>query len=160
VQSAVHDIKNIQNSNYDSSWGIRVVYWMISYDILKENPLLGVGIGDYEQTIKVFLEKKSYPISESTQNFIAKSHAHNQFLMVTIQTGLIGLLLMLHVIYQLSTMKIENGELKKLSLLFLTVYFVSSMAEPLWLKQFPLALFVLFIGIFVAANQTKIYPAK
>ncbi len=160
VQSALSDIENIKNSNYDSSWGIRVVYWMISYDILKENPLLGVGIGDYEQTIKVFLEKKSYPISEATQNFISKSHAHNQFLMVTIQIGLIGLLLMLNLLYQLSAMKIEDGELKKLSLLFLTIYFVSSMAEPLWLKQFPLALFVLFIGLFVAANQPKIYPAR
>ncbi|MFA6190731.1 MAG: O-antigen ligase family protein [Sulfurimonas sp.] len=160
VNSAVHDIENIKNNNYDSSWGIRIVYWMITYDILKENPLLGVGIGDYEQTIKVFLEKKSYPISESTQHFISEHHAHNQFLMIIIQTGFIGLLLMLNVIYQLYTLKIENDELKKLSLLFLTVYFVSSMAEPLWLKQFPLALFVLFIGLFVAANQTKIYPAR
>ncbi len=160
VNSAVLDIENIKNNNYDSSWGIRVVYWMITYDILKENPLFGVGIGDYEQTIKVFLEKRSYPISEITQNFISKNHAHNQFLMVTIQTGLIGLLLMLNVIYQLYTMKINDDALKKLSLLFLTVYFVSSMAEPLWLKQFTLALFVLFIGIFIAANQTKIYPAK
>lgn len=160
VNSAVHDIENIKNNNYDSSWGIRVVYWIITYDILKENPLLGVGIGDYEQTIKVFLEKKNYPISESTQKFISEHHAHNQFLMVIIQTGFIGLLLMLNVIYQLYTLKIENDELKKLSLLFLTIFFVSSMAEPLWLKQFPLALFVLLIGLFVAANQTKIYPAK
>lgn len=156
VQSAMSDIKNIQNSNYDSSWGIRVVYWMITYDILKENPLLGVGIGDYEQTIQLFLKKKEYPISEATEDFIAKSHAHNQFLMVIIQTGLIGLFLMFYVIYRLSIMKIEDDELKKLSLLFLTIYFVSAMAEPLWLKQFTLALFVLFIGIFIAASETKV----
>ncbi|MFA6138643.1 MAG: O-antigen ligase family protein [Sulfurimonas sp.] len=160
VNSAVHDIENIKNSNYDSSWGIRVVYWMITYDILKENPLFGVGIGDYERTIQLFLEKKSYPISEATEIFIAKSHAHNQFLMILIQTGFIGLLLMLNIIYQLLAMRIKEDELKKLSLLFLTIYFASAMAEPLWLKQFTLALFILFIGLFIAANQTKIYPSK
>lgn len=154
IQSGINDIQKMQNHAYDTSLGIRVVYWMISYDILKENLFLGVGIGDYKQTMKVFLEKNNYHISEATKEFISNFHAHNQFLMIMIQTGFIGLLLMLNIFYQLYKLDIDNLEVKKLSLLFLTIFFVSSMAEPLWLKQFTLALFVLFLGLFISASHT------
>ena len=155
VQSGISDIQKIQNHNYDTSWGIRIVYWMITYDILKENPFFGVGVGDYEQALKKKLELNNYPISESTQDFMLKYHAHNQYLMVIIQIGLLGLLLLFNIVYQLYRMKIEDDEIKKLSLLFLTIYFISSMAEPLWIKQFTLALFILFVGIFIVASQKK-----
>ncbi len=154
VKSAISDITKMSNNKFDSSWGIRVVYWMVTYDILKDNILFGVGIGDYEKTMKEYLDKNDYPINSVTKEFMKEHHAHNQFLMVLIQTGLIGLILMINLIYQMLKVKIDNNEIKILLILFLTVYFVSSMAEPLWFKQFTIALFVLFIGLF-ANNITQ-----
>lgn len=150
VNSAINDIHKMQSLDFNSSWGTRVVYWMLTYDTLKEHPLIGVGIGDYKENMSVLLEKKSYPISKETERFMKSSHTHNEFLLVAMQTGLIGLFLMLNIIYQLLKMKIKNEEIKKLSILFVTIYFVSCMAEPLWLKQFTIALFIVFIGMFIS----------
>lgn len=149
VNSAINDIHKMQNLNFNSSWGIRVVYWMLTYDTLKKHPFFGVGIGDYKENMAQLLDKNSYPITKTTAAFMRSSHTHNQFLLVAMQTGIIGLFLMLNIIYQLLKMPIKDEEIKKLSTLFITIYFVSCMAEPLWLKQFTIALFVLFIGIFL-----------
>ena len=148
VNSALSDIHKMQNLDFNSSWGIRVVYWMLTYDTLKKHPLIGVGIGDYKENMAKLLKKNTYPISAQTALFMKSSHTHNEFLLVAMQTGLIGLFLMLNIIYKLIKMKIEDEEIKKLSTLFITIYFVSCMAEPLWLKQFTIVLFIVFIGIF------------
>ncbi len=150
VKSAISDISSIQQKHFDNSWGIRVVYWMITYDILKDNPLIGVGIGDYQDTIQEYVEKNSYPISHETKEFIKVNHAHNQFLMSLIQTGLIGLILTLNIIYTLLKTPLYDAEIKRFSILFITIYFVSCMAEPLWLKQFTIVLFTLFVGLFAS----------
>ena len=150
VNSAISDISAIEHKNYDNSWGIRVVYWMISYDIFKDNPILGVGLGDYQSTIIEYVEKNSYPVSEETKKFIKENHAHNQFLMTIIQTGLIGLILMLNIIYNLLKTPLSDAEIKKFAILFVTIYFLSCMAEPLWLKQFTIVLFSLFVGLFAS----------
>lgn len=159
VHSGIQDVTNIVNQKYDNSWGIRVVYWFVTYDILKENPLLGVGIGDFENAISESLQKNDYGISQETKNFMQTQHAHNQFLMVLVQTGLIGLFLMLYIIYKIVILPIDDQEIKRISVLFCTVYFVGCFAEPLWFKQFTLALFVVFIaiiGIWGRKNEFKI----
>jgi len=148
VNAGITDIQSMQNNKFDTSWGIRVVYWMITYDILKDNPMIGVGVGDYKDSINNYLQKNKYPISKETEEFIREHHAHNQFLMIAIQTGFIGLILMLNILYQILRIKIDDEDVKYFSILFITVYFVSCMAEPLWAKQFTIALYVLFIGLF------------
>ncbi|MGB3750263.1 MAG: O-antigen ligase family protein [Arcobacteraceae bacterium] len=153
VSHAINDINLMKENNFDSSWGIRVVYWMITYDVVKEHPLIGVGLGDYETIVHYYVEKNDYPISQQTKEFIVSHHAHNQFLMVLIQTGLIGFILLLNIIYSIITLKIYNDEIKKLSILFITIFFVSCMAEPLWFKQFTIVLFVLFIGLFSSKSN-------
>lgn len=147
VQQAISDIQKMRHLDFNSSWGLRVIYWMLTYDTLKEHPLFGVGIGDYKKNMAALVEQNDYPISKESANFIKTSHTHNQFLLVAMQTGIVGLLLMLNILYQLLKMPIEEREIKRLSILFITIYFVSCLAEPLWLKQFTISLFVLFIGL-------------
>lgn len=155
VVHAIDDINLMTQNNFDSSWGIRVVYWMITYDILKEHPFVGVGVGDYQSTLNYYVEKNHYPVSQLTKEFLVSHHAHNQFLMALIQTGLIGFILILNIIYSIITLKIDDGVMKKLSILFITIFFVSCMAEPLWFKQFTIVLFVLFIGLFSSRINEK-----
>ena len=155
IDAAQTDIKKFQNGNYNSSWGIRVAFWIITYDIVKENPLVGVGIGDYKDEAKVALSKNDHDFSTYVQEFCTTSHFHNQYLMIITQGGLIGFSLMVLVFIYLFRIKIEDPEVKELSILFATVYLVGFVAEPLWVKQFPTSLFVLIIGLVVAASQDK-----
>ena len=65
------DIEKIIDGDLYSSWGIRVAYWMVSYEILKDNPILGVGIGDYKQAIVETLEKEKFDnLPQEMKNFL------------------------------------------------------------------------------------------
>ena len=145
---AYSNIEGIINMNFNSSWGIRAAFWITTYDILKEHPL-GVGIGDFKDETAKIIEKKKYTFIDSTRKeFMSTNHPHNEFLLILLQTGIIGLVLFFYMIYQLYQLQIKDKELKELSILFLTIYFVSCMAEPLLVKQFPIAIFVFFVGVF------------
>jgi len=71
AHDGLSDIQKITNMNLNSSWGVRVAYCITTYDIVKENPLLGVGLGDYMDQTALVLETKEYPyLSEATKDFI------------------------------------------------------------------------------------------
>jgi O-antigen ligase len=150
VHSTSSDITRIMHSNLNGSWGIRVAYWIITFDAFKERPF-GSGLGSHIITIQKEIEKHKYPfINSRTKKFMSKHHPHNQYLLVILQTGFIGLLLFINIIYQLLRYKMQTKALKELSILFTTIFFVSCLAEPLLIKQFPLVLFILFVGLFAA----------
>lgn len=155
VSSAIDDVQKISEMNLNSSWGIRVAYYITSYDILKENPLLGVGLGDYRDQTTLMLETHEYPyLNEDTKKFMKKFHPHNQYLLILLQMGVVGLILFFYLIYQVFKLKIDDPEIKELSMLFATIFFVSCIPEPLFAKQFTLALFILFIGLFSIKDST------
>jgi len=148
ANAGLNDIKKISEINLNSSWGVRVAYVIVTYDIFKEDPLIGVGIGDYRDQTILMLETQEYPyLSEGSKKFMKKFHPHNQYLFILMQMGIIGLLLFMYIMYRVFTIKIENPEIKELSILFGTIFFVSCIPEPLLAKQFTLGLFILFIGL-------------
>lgn len=149
VYQAKDDIKELVSGNFYSSLGIRAAYYMITYDILKENLILGVGIGDYKDVIIETLNKEpfnKFPIQMI--NMMEKTHAHNQFLMILIQMGLVGMILVIMIFYFLVRTSLKfTGENKNIFLLFLVIFFISSNTDPSWYKQFTLVLWLLFSGL-------------
>jgi len=155
INNASSDISKIMHSNLNSSWGIRIAYWIITFDAFKEHPF-GYGLGNHKLAIQKQIEKNKYLfINQESKEFMSNYHPHNQYLLIILQTGFIGFLLFLNIIYQLFQYKMQDQELKELSILFITIYFVSCLAEPLLIKQFPLVLFILFVGLFAADGMNK-----
>ncbi len=152
VAAAQSDIQKITEGNLNSSWGYRVAMYSVAADIVKENPLIGVGVGDYQQASYDALQKNDHGFSVGFKEFLPKRHFHNQYLNVLVQGGLISLTLMLMIFYYLFKLPIHDPELKELSLLFGVVMLTAFVAEPLWLKQFTNMLFILFIGLFLGAS--------
>lgn len=150
---AVYDIKNINNGNYNGSFGIRAIYWRIMANSFSQEPLLGVGIGDYKLAAIRDIEKNDYALSEDTKSFITSNHYHNQYLMIITQAGLIGFALMLLLYFKLFTLRIDDTELKTISIIGLTVIAIGSIAEPLWLLQFPLMLWLLIVSVSISASR-------
>ena len=64
----------------------RLEIWSQAVNVIKENPFLGVGIGNYVEKVDLFSEQRGYrsPI-----------HAHNIYLQITAELGIIGLILYL-----------------------------------------------------------------
>lgn len=153
----ISDIQKLQNNNFESSWGQRVVYWFVTIDILKNDPLLGVGIGDYKEAAISVLTENVHNLPASTITICkGMSHYHNQYLMILAQVGIIGFALMLWLLIELFRLKIQDSELREFSLLGISVFTVASIAEPLWMLQFPIILFVFIVAISLAAQRPSV----
>ena len=67
----------------ESSTNARLTTWKMSFWLIRENPLLGVGIGNW----KVRVLKYEAPMKE---NFIVSYKNHNDFIEITAETGPLG----------------------------------------------------------------------
>ncbi len=152
IHAAKSDIEKIMQGQLNSSWGIRVAMYFVATDIIKANPIIGVGVGDYKIAAKKALEKNDHGFSKNVVEFIPKYHFHSQYLNILVQSGIIGLLMFLIIFYQFAKLSISDPELKELSLLIIIILMTAFIAEPLFLKQFTNILFVLFAGLFLGAS--------
>ena len=147
VCMAQNSLNSIENGNYYTSGGLRIAMYYVAFDIVKDNPLIGVGVGDYNLAAKNALEKNSHGFVKEVIEFITTYHFHNQYLNILIQGGIIGLLLFLMILFYFFKLPISNSEQKEQSVLILIILMVSFLTEPLLFKQFTNTLFILFFGL-------------
>jgi len=156
LQMATQNVNQIKEGDLNSSWGIRVAYLILGEDIIKDNLLFGVGLEDTKKEGMQYLKNNPYHFPQDVINFMHCSyHFHNQFLMTTLQGGLVGLFLLLALFYYLFTLPIKDPELKRLSILFGVIFLVSSISDPFLMYEQTRALFLLFSSLFVAASLQK-----
>ena len=79
----------------------RINIWKGSINIIKSNPIYGIGLNNYTVELdKQIRSKQIPPIKNNPDNPSAgMNHAHNQYLDVYVKTGLVGLLLLIYFIY-------------------------------------------------------------
>jgi len=83
-------IRRVHTSTYLlSSWEWRVKMWQEMVEYIPQSPIIGYGINTY----RYLREKQIYNPIEST-------YAHNDYLKILIELGIIGLLLYLNLIFQ------------------------------------------------------------
>ena len=118
-------IKDTQTFKKDpnTSVGLRLTFLFNSLDIIKKNPILGVGTGDFPEEYAK-MSKKNTPKAKLTVN------PHNMYSLVTVQTGLLGLLALLSIFYMQIKESFKKREYSQiqlvLPLLFLTLMFSDS----------------------------------
>ena len=79
-----HDLKTI-DENPDTSVGLRLHYWKISWRLIRESPWIGVGTGDFARAYAETNARES-PAIPPTNN------PHNQYVFAAAQLGVLGLL--------------------------------------------------------------------
>jgi len=148
AKSALSDIDKLSKQNYESSWGQRVAMWKISPSIIKQNLIFGSGINSQKDVVSKFIDTQNPKyLSKYTKNFIKHNHLHNQFLQIVVELGVVGLILIFAIFYQISKFNIVIKEFKELKIIFLIIFIIGCLPEPLFLKQFTNALFILFVGL-------------
>ncbi len=153
ADAAVSDIKHISNQSYKNSFGARVLYWVITFEVLKDKPLFGDGIGDFNIAAKNVINNNDSGLYENNVEFLITQHYHNQYLMVATQGGLIGLFLMFLLFFNFFKLKIRERIFKEISILGLVIILVGFVAEPLWMLQFPNTLFLFIASISIVASK-------
>jgi O-antigen ligase len=166
TNAAYDNIQKISNLDFHSPFGLRAAYWITTYNIVKENPVIGVGLGDYIDETKKEIELNDYPyFDDYVKTFLSEHNPHNQYLLVTLQMGVIGLFLLFYLFYRMLKQEIDDPEIKELSILFVTIFLTASLTDPPLLKQFQLSLFILFTGLFSIYSiqkkgTTRKHPVK
>jgi len=123
-----------KNLNHNSL-GKRFASYEIAWDIFKQSPALGCGIGDYEMLNKQMFQQW-FPEVE------VPILAHNQFLYFLAASGLVGLLIFgLTFFYALLNTRVKYP---RLFIAHLLVLFVSFQTEPMLETQLGVAYSALF----------------
>ena len=78
-QGALKDVPN-----FEDAYPAREIVWQTSLEMLKDNPIMGVGLGNYQNVFVTY--------NDNTENF-KLSHAYNSYLQFWSETGIFGLML-------------------------------------------------------------------
>jgi O-antigen ligase len=77
---------SLLSGNLDESNRGRAFAWIFAVDIFEQNKLLGIGAGNFHEKIKLFLNS----VDINSGKFKALIHAHNIYLIVLSEHGIIG----------------------------------------------------------------------
>jgi len=148
-----NDLVNVvKNEQYCTSWGGRVGAWILSKDIIMDDPLLGTGNGDNMHKFHDLIDTQ-YPEMKCMHGSFM--HVHNQYFQIWTGLGAIGLILFLSIFYHLYQLKIENRELSNIRYIYIFILLFAFIPEVLLHRQFSMALFALLIGILLAQNRIE-----
>jgi len=120
---------------------IRYTIWKSAFMIASENLVLGVGTGDASQELKREFIERGY-----IKGFYDNLNAHNQFLEILLENGIIGLTLFLLIFAYLSWISVKQSNLLlALGLIMFFVFFLfeSTLNRLAGVTFFPFMLFLL-----------------
>ena len=92
------DINLLIDKNYTSSIGLRSLWAINGINNIYEKPLFGIGVGGYEDSISNFISKNNINVQE---NLAVSNNPHNEFVSISTQLGLFGLMLYTLFLYSL-----------------------------------------------------------
>ncbi|MBN4054673.1 O-antigen ligase family protein [Nitrospira defluvii] len=93
LAQGMDDLKTFQQDpTRETSWGSRLVMWHNSILIFKKSPFLGTGMGDFKtDSKKLFKDGMSF----NNEFALNQSHAHNIYLQLLAEGGLVGLVMLI-----------------------------------------------------------------
>ena len=85
---AVSEVQQFsEGKNLDSSVGTRLAMWAIAVDVWKQHPLIGTGLGNFDEEIKRIQAEGEY------REIYPHDDSHNVYFQTLATTGLIGLVI-------------------------------------------------------------------
>ncbi len=138
VNEAVRDIKNYEN-NKNTNVGLRLAFTVNSFEIIKNNPFIGVGTGDFN----VEYERVN---ARNTPDLPATSNPHNMYVLELVQFGILGLFSLLSILGAqfFQARKSENHLLKSMGIALPLLFAVIMLSDSYLRGHFTTMLFVFF----------------
>lgn len=121
----------------------RLKLWPIALDLIQERPLFGYGAGTEKGLIYKETQIKGFNLQ--------KVHAHNQFLSISIQYGLIGLCIFFFLLVLIFKKAIQNIEYS----LICFIIFTSMLTDSYFDVQQGIFYFALFSSLIFNSNNFK-----
>jgi len=156
ISSSYKTIMNFEKY-HNTSTGVRFQMWKASFEIFKQNPLLGVGIGAYQKEIH------KMAVDDKSMKYMSRfDHPHNTFISSLVNTGLIGLFSLLLVFYipfqyfYRHAKKLPQDPFVRMGIVFVSMMAVFGMTEAIFERQAIAAFYVFMIAILYSIScQTE-----
>jgi O-antigen ligase len=156
VDFTLEELHYISEQKFHTSFGQRLAMYYIGGQIIKENPLLGVGTGDEMDVLK----EKIHTTHTEFKYLNKRRHFHNVFLHITVQLGVLGFGLLLLLFYTFYTTQIKDKYHSNIKYIFITVFLITCMTGNMFHQQFTMALLSLFGGLIVSHSMQEIKEKK
>ena len=144
-------VKNVLNYNNDinSSVGLRITYTINSWEVIKDNPIIGVGTGDYPGEYKK-INSKNTPDQPKTTN------PHNMYILVLTQLGLIGFVSFLSIFYYQIKESFYGAEryIRDIGVTLPVLYLIIMLSDSYLLGHYTTLMYV-FFSSFLYRNFEK-----
>lgn len=144
--SNLNVIQRTSNLNTNST-NQRLEFWSNTIESIKENPIFGIGLGNWKI-------KSIYYYKDKLIEYTVPYHAHNDFLQISAEVGIIGFILFYLFNGCLLVYKIRKGEVvKQKNLLFLLTLSIGIFLLDSNLN-FPLARPIIIINLLIIISTT------
>jgi O-antigen ligase len=144
------------NQNTDQSlgrnWGgraLRVAIWQCAWDVVREHPLVGVGLGDVQDALQDSYRKNNFLFAADYNRY----NAHNQFIETQLGTGLFGLLTLIAVFFLPAAYAFKQN--KYLYVFFIFFILMNCLTESVFLRQKGVIFYAMFNALFAFHYLSK-----
>lgn len=127
----------------ESSSGARIIAWQGCLDSFKNQPIIGFGTGDVNETLNEYYLKTGH-----SKLALKSLNAHNQFLHTLVKQGILGLVSLILIIWVPLFMSDLKQESMRLYMAFIFVFLVSCLTESMLQTQSGIVFFAFFLTLF------------
>lgn len=123
IYLGIHEFTHVKTEGDAGSMGVRHYWWSHSVNMIKKNPLFGIGTGSFEEGLNQEIKGLTGPAATKTND------PHNQYLKILVEQGLIGFIIFLGVIFSAFTTRNVSQPYKLIGLAVLVSWCATSLAN-------------------------------
>ena len=137
---------SLNTISYATAIGSRIGLNIVAKDIFFENPIIGVGVGDYLSKKDEMIQQR-YPDRKYVKGLV---HYHNQYAEFAVIAGIFGLLSYIFIFISLIKTKIIDKRMNAIKYILVSTIAIASLSDAMFHLNRPLSLFALFTGLILA----------
>jgi O-antigen ligase len=150
--------QNLTKLDEHTSMGTRIEIWKVGAGLLKESPILGIGLGQYE---KKYIENAERILGKAPFEPV-RLHSHNLYMEFWLQSGILGLIsfIWVTILAYRQIYKNFNPDEKKMLialLIMLTYILIHGIIDvTFWKNDLALIFWMIFAGVFALGKERKV----
>lgn len=142
-KSRFTEMVDTKNTYEETEWmgrSLRIQKWQYALELIKENPIIGVGIGDAPDELMRVYAENDFQIGIKN-----KFNSHNEYLQFAIHSGILGLLFLLISLAYPAWVGLKSQ--KNLFLAFVILFSLSLITEAMFERTKGIMFFTFFYSI-------------